>query len=72
MSPNEDRGFEARAVETSVRIGLLALLVYGFSNVNDSIWKGVSWGVTFKFVFDGCLYAAVTGLTFWWLWPAAA
>ncbi len=52
--------------------GLLALLGYGFSNVNDSIWKGVSWGVTFKFVFDGCLYAAVTALTFWWLWPAAA
>lgn len=51
---------------------LLALLGYAFSSFNDSIWKGVSWTVTFKFVFDGVLYAAVTGATFWWLWPAAA
>ncbi|MCK5945445.1 MAG: hypothetical protein KAI24_25870 [Planctomycetes bacterium] len=51
---------------------LLALLGYAFSSVNDSIWKGVSWTVTGKFVFDGVLYAAATGATFWWLWPAAA
>jgi hypothetical protein len=40
--------------------------------VNDSIWKGVSWGTTARFVFDGVVYALVTGGTFAWLWPAAA
>jgi hypothetical protein len=65
LEPGADGGAVFRVT------ALLALLGYGFSNVNDSIWKGVSWGVTFKFVFDGCLYAAATGAAFWWLWPAA-
>ena len=43
-----------------------------FTSVNDSIWKGVSWCVTSKFMFDGVVYALVTGATFAWLWPAAA
>lgn len=50
----------------------VALLGYGFTSVMDSIWKGVSWSTTAKFVFDGLLYALVTGATFAWLWPAAA
>lgn len=50
----------------------VALLGHAFTCVNDSIWKGVSWGVTFKFFFDGVLYALATGATFAWLWPAAA
>ena len=35
-------------------------------------WKGVSWGITFKFVIDGLLYGLATGAVFAWLWPAAA
>ena len=50
----------------------IALLGYGFSSVTDSIWKGVRWSTTCKFVFDGVVYALVTGATFAWLWPAAA
>jgi len=50
----------------------VAFLGHGFTSVNDSIWKGVSWGVTLKFVFDGALYALVTAGTFAWLWPDAA
>ena len=50
----------------------IALLGYGVSHVQDSIWKGLSWRVSLKFVFDGLIYALVTGLTFAWLWPAAA
>ena len=49
-----------------------ALLGHAFTSVNDSIWKGVSWGVTGKFVIDGVIYALITGATFAWLWPAAA
>ena len=49
-----------------------ALLGHGSTSVCDSIWKGVSWGTTARFVFDGVVYALVTGATFAWLWPAAA
>lgn len=51
---------------------LTALLGHAFTTVNDSIWKGISWSVTGKFIFDGLLYALATGATFAWLWPAAA
>ena len=50
----------------------VGLLGYGFSSVTDSIWKAVSWTTTARFLFDGLLYALVTGATFAWLWPAAA
>ena len=50
----------------------VATLCHAFSSVNDSIWKGVRWSTTFKFVFDGVVYGLVTGATFAWLWPAAA
>lgn len=48
----------------------VALLGHAFTSVNDSIWKGVSWGITAKFIGDGIAYALVTGATFAWLWPA--
>jgi hypothetical protein len=47
-----------------------ALLAHGFWSVNDSIWKGISWGVTGRFVVDGVIYALATGAAFGWLWPA--
>ncbi len=50
----------------------VALLGYGFSSVCDSIWKGVSWSTTMKFLFDGLLYAVSTAAVFAWMWPAAA
>ena len=49
-----------------------ALLGYGLSHVQDSIWKGVGWGISAKFVFDGVLYALATGAVFAWIWPAAS
>lgn len=51
--------------------GTVALLGYAFSNVMDSIWKGVKWSITLRFVVDGVVYALVTGGTFGWLWPDA-
>ncbi len=50
----------------------VALAAYAFASVDSSIWKGVSWGTTAKFVLDGVVYALVTGATFAWLWPATA
>jgi len=50
--------------------GATAFLVYGIGSMPGSIWKGVSWKVTGKFVFDGLLYALATGGAFGWLWPS--
>lgn len=52
--------------------GTAAVLCHAFSSVNDSIWKGVKWSTTIKFLIDGIVYGLVTGATFAWLWPAAA
>jgi hypothetical protein len=49
-----------------------AVLGYALSYVPDSIWKGLSWGTTMKFIFDGVVYGLVTAATFGWLWPDAA
>ena len=50
--------------------GTVAMLPYAFANVSNSIWKGASWWVTSKFVFDGVLYGLATGAVFGWMWPA--
>jgi len=49
-----------------------ALLGYGFGHFQDSIWKGLSWGVASKFFFDALLYSLATGAVFQWMWPAAS
>jgi hypothetical protein len=49
--------------------GLAAFLAYGVGQLQDSIWKGQTWGVTFKHVVDGLIYALLTAGTFGWLWP---
>ena len=48
---------------------LVAFLGYGASQLQDSIWKGQTWGVTFKHLFDAIIYALLTALIFGWLWP---
>ncbi|MCZ6683290.1 MAG: hypothetical protein O7B26_08900 [Planctomycetota bacterium] len=52
--------------------GTIAVMAYAVSNIPNSIWKGVSWRTTLKFVFDGVIYGLVTAGTFGWLWPDAA
>jgi hypothetical protein len=51
--------------------GTVAILGYAVSYIPDSIWKGVGWCVTLKFIFDGVVYGLVTGAAFGWLWPGA-
>jgi hypothetical protein len=48
--------------------GTVAVLAYAFSSVSDSIWTGLSWVITAKFVFDGIVYGLVTGVVFGLLW----
>ncbi|MBL8732284.1 MAG: hypothetical protein JNN13_07935 [Planctomycetes bacterium] len=50
----------------------ITIMAHAFSSVPDSIWKGIRWATTWRFVFDGVLYGLTTGATFAWLWPAAA
>lgn len=49
--------------------GCSAFLGYSLALVQNSIWKGETWGVTFKHVFDGLIYGLLTAGTFGWLWP---
>jgi hypothetical protein len=49
--------------------GTTAFLGYAGSMLQESIWKGQTWGVTFKHVLDGLIYALLTAGTFGWLWP---
>ncbi len=49
--------------------GTTAFLAYAAAQIQDSIWKGQSWSVTFKHVFDGLIYGLLTAGTFGWLWP---
>jgi hypothetical protein len=49
--------------------GTVAVLGYAFGNVSNSIWKGVPWSSTVKYVVDGVAYGLVTAGAFGWLWP---
>ena len=49
--------------------GTTAFLGYAVAQIQDSIWKGQSWSVTLKHVFDGLVYGLLTAGTFGWLWP---
>ena len=50
--------------------GAIAFIGYGVSGIPDAIWKGGSWVVSMKFLFDGLLYGLATGAAFAWLWPS--
>jgi hypothetical protein len=49
--------------------GTAAFLAYAGALAQNSIWKGETWGVTFKHVIDGLIYGLLTAGTFGWLWP---
>jgi hypothetical protein len=60
-------GAEYRAVFRLT--GTVAVLGYAVTYIPDSIWKGHSWGATFRHIVDGVIYGLVTAGTFGWLWP---
>lgn len=51
--------------------GCVAFAGYSLALLQNSIWYSRSWSATLKSMFDGLIYALVTGGTFGWLWPAA-
>ena len=50
-------------------VGTIAFLGYGAAHAQESIWGGRSWIVTLKHLFDGLVFALLTGAIFGWLWP---
>ena len=42
----------------------VAFMGFGLGAMMDSIWKGVSWSITGKFLVDGLLYGLTTGACF--------
>jgi len=49
--------------------GIVAFAGYSLALIQNAIWKGETWGVTFKHVLDGLIYGLLTAGTFGWLWP---
>lgn len=49
----------------------VAFLAFAGYEPASSIWKGQKWSTTVKNVFDGFIYALLTGGMFGWLWPGA-
>lgn len=49
-------------------VGTAAWFAYGWQGAADSIWKGKPWAVTWKEMFDGLIYAVITGGIFALLW----
>jgi hypothetical protein len=52
-------------------VGAAAFLAYAGQSAADSIWKYKPWSVTFRYLLDGLVYAALTAGSFAWLWPNA-
>jgi hypothetical protein len=50
--------------------GCTAFVGYTLALLHDSIWFKRNWATTFKYIFDGLVYALLTGGVFGWLWPA--
>ena len=50
-------------------VGATAFGGYALALIQNSIWKFTAWSTTVKFLFDGLVYALLTGGIFGWLWP---
>ena len=47
----------------------VAFAGYSLALLQGSIWYKHGWGFTLKTMFDGLVYALLTGGVFGWLWP---
>ena len=50
-------------------VGAVAFAGYSLAILQNSIWWHRSWSYTLKTMFDGLIYALLTGGAFGWLWP---
>jgi hypothetical protein len=63
LGPGADYGTVFRVVST------VAFAGYSLAILQNSIWWHRNWGYTLKTMFDGLVYALLTGGAFGWLWP---
>jgi len=49
--------------------GTVAFASYSMALMQRSIWFRQRWSTTLKSMFDGLIYAMLTGGVFGWLWP---
>ncbi len=50
--------------------GAIAFTGFSLALMQNSIWYKRSWATTFKFMFDGLIYALFTAGIFGGLWPS--
>jgi len=50
--------------------GATAFAGYSLGLLQNSIWYKRNWGATLRSMFDGLIYALLTGGVFGWLWPS--
>ena len=62
-------GPEANFLQVCRVVSALTFLAYVGGSVQLGIWFGKPWGSVAKDVLDGAIYAAITAVTFAWLWP---
>ena len=51
-------------------VAVTAFMGYSLALLQQSIWGRRSWVTTAKTMFDGAIYAVITGEVFAWLWPS--
>lgn len=47
----------------------VSFMGYALAHAQDAIWMSQGWAATARSMFDGLVYALVTGGVFGWLWP---
>ena len=52
-------------------VGATSFMGFSLAHLPASIWYRRAWSTTFKFMFDGLIYACIAAGTFGWLWPKA-
>ena len=50
-------------------VSTVAFAGYSLAILQSAIWWGRGWGYTLRTMFDGLIYALLTGGAFGWLWP---
>ena len=63
LGPDADYRVVFRMVST------VAFCGYSLAILQSTIWWYRGWGYTLRTMFDGLIYALLTGGTFGWLWP---
>ncbi|HEY4975391.1 MAG TPA: hypothetical protein VII41_17395, partial [Steroidobacteraceae bacterium] len=50
-------------------VGTVAFMGLSLGQPHQSIWWQRRWSTTFKYMFDGLIYALLAAGVFGWLWP---